>query len=311
MRIKLFSLLLGVAVLLASLAHAAEDTNAAGFHFLRTSPGARPSAMSGAFVSFSGDIYGIYYNPASLAELQKQVASVSYLDHVLDFKSGFAAYSQKLKDFGQMGFSVNYMDYGKFDRTDVNGNHIGSFSAGSYYFSGSFARKLHKNLLVGAAVKFIHSTIENYSASAVALDMGLIVHVPFIDDMNFGLAILNLGTAVSSYIDTKDKLPLNFVAGISKKLAHLPFEYGIAVNKYIDDDVQINLGGEFTLTRNVWLRLGYSSYGKNQKVGATGDQFAGMSMGLGMLWRDYQFDYSLSSYGAIGYLNRISFSYVF
>ena len=290
---------------------AAENSTTAGFHFLRTFPGARPSAMSGAFISFAGDIHSIYYNPAGLAEIKGRVASASYLNHVLDFQSGFAAYSQPLKNLGQLAVSVNYMDYGEFDETDVNGNQVGKFNAGSYYLTASLARMLNKNLLVGASAKFIHSAIDKYSASAVAVDLGMIYHVPFIQDFNFGVGVFNLGTAVSAFIDSKDNLPLNVVVGFSKKLAHLPLEYSISANKYIDDDVQLNVGGEFTLSKNVWLRLGYSSLGKNQKIGATGDQFAGMSLGLGMLWRNYQLDYSLSSYGAIGYLNRMSFSYNF
>ncbi|NOZ60710.1 MAG: PorV/PorQ family protein [Calditrichaeota bacterium] len=310
---KKFSILAAVTLLFVSVSvtNAAENSTAAGFHFLRTFPGARPSAMSGAFVSFSGDIHSIYFNPAGLAEIKGRVASASYLNHVLDFQSGFAAYSQSFKNWGQFAVSVNYMDYGEFDETDINGNQLGKFNAGSYYLTTSLGRRLTKNLLIGASAKFIHSTIDKYSASAVAMDLGMIYHVPFIQDFNFGVGVFNLGTAVSAFIDSKDALPLNVVVGFSKKLAHLPLEYSISANKYIDDDVQLNVGGEFTLAQNVWLRLGYSSYGKNQKVGATGDQFAGLSLGLGMLWRSYQFDYSLSSYGAIGYLNRVSFSYRF
>ncbi len=282
-----------------------------GFQFLRTYTGARPSAMAGSFVSISGDIHAMYFNPAGLAGINGNIASATYLNHLLDFQSGFVAYSQPLKKIGQLGVGLNYMNYGEFDQTDEAGQKIGTFNAGSFYLTSSLARKLSDNLMVGASVKFIHFTIESYSSSAVALDLGLIYRVPFIEEMNVGFGVYNLGTVLSAFIDDKDSLPLNFAFGISKKLAHLPFEYCLTVNKYTDDDFQLNVGGEFTLTEGVFLRLGYNSLGRDQKIGGEGDQFAGVSLGLGLNWRQYHFDYSLSSYGAIGYLNRISFSYAF
>ena len=85
----------------------------------------------------------------------------------------------------------------------------------------------------------------------------------------------------------------------------------MSINKYIDDDVQFNVGGEFTISKGIFLRLGYNSLGRSQKIGGEGDQFAGVSAGFGFEWKQYFLDYGLSSYGAIGYLNRLSFSYKF
>ena len=116
---------------------------------------------------------------------------------------------------------------------------------------------------------------------------------------------------MTAFMDHKDPLPLNFVLGFSKKLAHLPLVYSVTANKYIDDDIQFNVGGEFTLAEGVFLRVGYNSLGRDLKIGADGDQFAGISMGLGFQWNQMQFDYGLSSFGAIGYLNRATFSYQF
>ncbi|HDP99025.1 MAG TPA: PorV/PorQ family protein [bacterium] len=304
----LLPLFLGMVVVVTDAAAAEKQ---AGYHFLRSYAGARPSAMAGAFISMTGDIHSTYFNPAGLAEMPVRIASASYLNHILDFHSGSIAYSQPIKKIGQMGVALNYMSYGEFSATDVSGNKTGSFNAGSFYLTTSLARKLSDNLMVGGSSKFIHSTIDNYSSSAIAVDLGVIYHVPFIEGLNIGCGVFNLGTALSTFIEEKDPLPLNLVGGFSKKLEHLPLEYSVAVNKYIDDDIRINVGGEFTLTEGAFLRLGYNSLGQSQKIGGDGDQFAGVSLGLGFHWRSYQFDYGLSSYGAIGFLNQISFSYQF
>ncbi len=287
------------------------SSGTAGYEFLRTHVGARPSAMGGAFISFSGDIHSMYFNPAGLAGIPGRLASATYLNHVLDFQSGFAGYTQPVKNVGQVAFGVSYMNYGDFDETTANGEKIGSFSAGSFALNGSLGRSINKDLKIGASMKFIHSSIDNYSSTAFAFDAGLIYHVPFIDGLNVGIGAFNVGYVLTAFVDEKDNLPMNFAIGASKSLAHLPFTWGVTVNKYIDDDIQVNVGGEFTLADGVYLRLGYNSLGRDQKVGADSDQFAGISFGLGMNWRQYEFDYGLSSFGAIGYLNRLSFSYRF
>lgn len=298
-------------VLSVNVLYSGSSSKNAGYHFLRTYSGARPSAMAGAFISISGDIHSIYFNPAGLATIDKPIASVTYLNHLLDFQSGFVAYSRPLKSVGTLAVAMNYMNYGEFSETDINGDEVGTFSAGSYYLTTSLARKINKDISVGGSAKIIYSTIDSYSSSAIAADFGVIYHVPFIPDLDLGAGIFNLGAVMSTFIDEKDPLPLNFALGFSKKLAHLPFRYSVTASKYIDDDIQVNIGGEFMPSEGVFIRLGYNSLGRNQTLGATGDQFAGVSLGLGMNWRQYQFDYALSSYGAIGYLNRISFSYIF
>ena len=291
--------------------NAGESSGEAGYQFLRTYSGARPSAMAGAFISFSGDIHSVYFNPAGLGEIKGRVATATYLNHILDFQSGLIAYAQPLKNLGNLALSLNYMNYGELNETDITGEKLGTFSAGSFYLTSALGRKINNNLMVGGSVKFIHSSIDRYSSSAIALDLGGIYHVPFIDKFTIGLGVFNLGTALTAFVDTKDPLPLNFVFGFSKELAHLPLEYCVSINKYIDDDVQVNVGGEFTISEGFFLRLGYNSVGRNQKIGGDGDQFAGVSAGFGFEWMKYHFDYALSSYGAIGYLNRLSFSYIF
>ncbi|MFZ5517156.1 MAG: PorV/PorQ family protein [Candidatus Zhuqueibacterota bacterium] len=289
----------------------ASSPGTAGFEFLRTHIGARPSAMGGAYVSLSGDIYSMYFNPAGLAGISGRMATATYLNHVLDFQSGFAAYTQSLKNIGQVALGFNYMNYGDFDETTAAGEKVGSFSAGSLAVMGSVGRVINDQIKVGASVKFIRSTIDTYSSNAVALDAGAIYHVPFVEGLNVGVGIFNVGQAITAFVDEKDNLPMNFVIGASKSLAHLPLMWSVSVNKYIDDDVRVNVGAEFTMAEGFYLRLGYNSLGSDQKVGADSDQFAGVSFGLGMDWRQYELDYAVSSFGAIGYLNRLSFTYAF
>ncbi len=298
-------------LIMEGVSFAGSSVGTAGFEFLRTPPGARPSAMAGAFISVPGDIHSLYFNPAGLAPIATRLASATYVNHVLDFNSGFIGFTQPIRGLGQVGIGIAYMNYGHFEETDDLGNRLGDFGAGSLAIQSSLGRSVGQNLMLGVSTKLIYSSIHQYSATGVAVDLGLIYQLPFIEDMNIGLGIFNLGTTIDAFLDHKDPMPLNFVVGFSKKLAHLPLMYSVAANKYIDDDIQFNVGGEFTLADGVFLRLGYSSLGRNMKIGTNDDKFAGLSLGLGVQWKQMAFDYGLASFGAIGYLNRATFSYQF
>ncbi len=305
------SIISAVLLVLCGVPLALSATGTAGFEFLRTPPGARPSAMAGSFISIPGDIHSLYFNPAGLAPIASRLATATYLNHVLDFNSGFLGYTQPIKGLGQLGVGISYMNYGNFERTDELGNQIGDFSAGSLVVQSGLGRSIGQNLMVGGSAKLIYSSIEQYAATGIALDLGLIYQLPFIEDMNVGIGIFNLGTTIDAFMDHKDRLPLNLVVGFSKKLAHLPLMYCIAANKYVDDDIQFSVGGEFTLAEGVFFRLGYNSLGRNMKIGTNDDKFAGLSLGLGVQWKQMSFDYGVASFGAIGYLNRATFSYQF
>jgi hypothetical protein len=145
----------------------------------------------------------------------------------------------------------------------------------------------------------------------VAVDLGFIYQSTIMENLTFAGGIFNLGKERAAFIKTKESLPLNFQFGVSKKLAHLPLMYSLTLLKYQEEDLRVRAGGEFLLSKGLLMRLGYDSVRNDQKVGTDSDRFAGLSFGLGMTIHDYTLDYSLSSFGEVGSLNRLSFSMAF
>lgn len=303
--IRTFSLV----ALLITLATAPALSQTKGFHFLRNSVGARPAAMGGAFVAIQSDPYAIAANPAALAGLSQRHGSFDYVNSLLDIQTGFGAYSHPLSN-GNVTFAVMYHDYGSFEATDAIGNSDGTFSANSVVLTAAYARKYSKQLWLGAAAKYIHASIANYGSSAIAIDLGVYYDSNILGDLKFGAGVYNLGRTNSAFIETKEELPTRFEVGVSKKLAHLPLEYSIAGIKYLDEDFELALGGEFTISSNLFLRLGYNTIGRDQKLG-TDDRFAGISTGFGLVVQKYRLDYAYSSWGTVGSVNRFSFSLAF
>lgn len=299
--------LLFVLILVPSMLFATGSAGTVGFEFLRIHPSARPSAMAGAFVAIPGDQSSLYFNPGGIAEVNMRSGSFTYVNHVLDLSSGFIGFVNPKLGPGNLGVGIHYMDYGDFDGKDSEGRDTGTFGASSISFAFAYAMKFYKVVLVGASFKYIRSGIDNYSADAIAFDAGAIYHTP-IQDLDVGVSVSNVGQSTSAFVETKDPLPLCIRAGFSKRLAHLPLLIGFSLYKYTDYDWYGALGGEFTLTEYLFLRLGYDSLGRDLHVDSSKDRFAGVSIGLGLLWRNVHFDYSFSSVGIVGSLNRVSVS---
>jgi hypothetical protein len=292
---------------LATGAWSAAANGTAGFQFLKTHMGARQAGMAGAMVAIAPDVNALHYNPAGIAAITQRTGSFSYLKHLLDFNSGYVTYVQPQVGPGNIGAAITYIDYGNFDKRDQNNQDLGDFRAGSIAFTGAYAMQPLRNLYAGVALNYIRATIDSYASDAVAVDGGVIYNFPA-QKLSLAASFANTGKVLSSFITEKDPLPAVVRFGLCKGLAHLPLMVSLQLYKYSDEEWHGALGGEFTLTENVFLRLGYDQSGRDLQVDASGDRFAGAALGLGAIWRDFQVDYAYSSMGALGALNRFTLS---
>ncbi len=294
-------------LLLALAVQAADSPGTTGFQFLKTQVGGRAAGMGGAFLAVGNDVNAIYYNPGAVATVPTRSASFTYLKHVLDFNYGFIGFVQPHLGPGHLGVGLTYMDYGNFKKTDQNGDVLGNFSANSICLAAVYALQPVTNLSLGVSAKYIRATIDTYAADAVAVDAGAMYVFPK-PMLTLAAGVFNAGQPVSAFINTRDDLPMCFRVGLSKRLEHLPLLLSLVGYQYRNEKWHGVLGGEFTLTPQAFLRLGYDNIGQDLQVGGNKDRFAGASLGLGFLWRTVQLDYAFSSMGEIGSLNRFSIS---
>jgi hypothetical protein len=294
-------------VFIAAGVHAAEIPGTVGFQFLRTQVGARAAGLGGSFLAIPGDVNDIYYSPAGIATITERSATFTYIDDILDFSSGFVGFVQPKIGPGNLGAGILYKDYGNFDKTDDRGEEIGTFGANSVALAVAYALQPYENLSVGASAKYIRSAIDNYSADAMALDASAMYTIPS-QQLSVALGLFNAGFTNSAFIHTKDPLPLGVKAGFSKQLAHLPLLVSAQIYKFRDEELQAAFGGEFTLTENLFLRLGYDTLGRRIEVDSSKDRFAGAAIGLGFFWNKIHVDYAFTTYGELGSLNRFTIS---
>jgi len=286
------------------------------YDFLNLNVDARSSAMAGSFVSVGNDVNTIFYNPAGLATLNGKQASVGFFKYLLDINSGNASYSQKYKELGYFGIGVRYVNYGSFDKYDENYQNVGTFGASDIALSLGYANKYKENIKYGANVKFIYSTIDEYSSVGLALDLGALYSFPE-QQLNIGASILNLGTQIKKYNTTNEKLPLDIRIGITKTLEHLPLTVNIGFSnladtydKFFERFKNIIVGGEFVLNEYVLLRVGYNNVERQNFKTGSSLGIGGFSAGLGIKFTDkYKLDYAFNSLGNIGAAHRFNIGF--
>ncbi len=310
---KYYQILIATIIFLSSTIFGEEKPT---YHFLHQEIDARSSALAGSFVSASNDPNVLYYNPAGLATIQKSQIAFGFTKHLLDVNAGNLSYAQQVEDVGFVGAGIYYINYGSFKETNVFGDENGTFGAGDMLLSVGIARTVEENLSLGISGKFIYSSIQKYSSSAVAADIGVVYNIPGSDPISLAATLANIGTQLSSYSSTTEKLPFEFTIGGNIKPQHLPIVLNLNFHKlnesqdsFLQRFKNFSFGAEILASESFHLRVGYNSERRKElKIGNSAG-LAGISFGAGIFIKDIRVDYSFSSLGQIGSINRISLNY--
>lgn len=287
------------------------------YSFLRSDMNARAAALAGSFVSITDDPTTLYYNPASIGTLTQPRGTVGFFKNLMDVNAGSLTYGQEFEDIGTFAAGVIYQNYGSFTETNEYGTAIGSFSASDLALSIGYSNTLDSNLYWGAAVKVIYSSIADANSSAIAGDVGLLYRIPT-SRIAIGASIRNIGRQMSTYGGTREPLPLDASFGFSVSPKGIPLLLNFNFHK-LNQDVDnfgerfrsFTVGGEFTLSRVLLLRVGFNNEERKDLNLGTTSSLAGFSAGLGVNVSKYRVDYGITSLGTIGILHRVSISTTF
>jgi len=287
------------------------------FDFLRIDVGARAAALGSSFVTSANDPNLIFYNPAGLTSLNHQQLSVGFFKHLLDVNSGYISYGREISDFGFVGGGIIYINYGEFKRTGEEGQQLGTYGAGEFLIVAGYGNEVIKDLSYGVNAKFIYSSIAEVHSTAAAIDIGA-KYVMIPDRFILGASILNLGTQIDPYMNTREKLPLNLTIGSAIYPEHLPAVIFIdlhRLNDYQDNFIkrfkQFSIGVELNASENVILRVGYNNERRQELKLGQSSGFAGFSIGGGFVTEKYNIDYGYNSLGRVGSMHRISVGFRF
>lgn len=293
-----------------------DDAGSTGFNSLKIVHGARAMAMGQGLTGEAKNPDGMFFNPAAIIELKSKEVGSTYCNYFVDTQGGQIRLLLPQNKFTAWAFALQYMNMGSFERTEVDqfGNFIdglGSFGAYNLIATASLAKFLSPALDAGGSLKVIYDVLDDSSAAAVLLDLG-IIHHPINEKIKVGLSLRNIGVQLSHYTDTKykEKLPFTFAAGGSYNFSP-HHESVIELHKANAEDFNLRLGHEYMLTPDFAIRAGFrSNAGDWNSKGAWG-WASGFSLGAGWQYKVYKIDYAASSYGDLGLVNQITLSYTF
>lgn len=304
-------------------------------NFLTIPIGARASGMGSAYVAVANDVTSAFWNPAGLATLKRNELNVSYSEWLVNTKHNWVAFGMKLGSFDAIAISFNQMDFGNEEITTADQpNGTGQYwSANDLAITLSYAHNLTDRLSVGGNFKYITQNIYNETATAFALDVGLLFYTQ-VNGLKLGMNISNFGTEMK--LNGKDLLqPLdidpahtgnnaNIAARLSTDSWPLPlvFSVGIAwdvlqssnvwamtfaidANIPNNQDTYINTGAEIVWNDIISIRGGYYALGKDASI-------TGVTAGFGIKYDFGDFlgkvNYSYTDYGIFKSISRISLS---
>ena len=281
-----------------------DDVGTTTAQFLKLGIGARSAALGNAVASVYTATDSIYWNPSNLGYMDRKELSFSHTIWFEDISYQWLAFALPTEKYGVFGAAVQYVSYGSMDRIDNTNVHYGSFSPIDMALYLSYANN-YKKVYYGASLKYIYSKIEN-SASAVAADFGVNYDLNN-NRTSVGAALTNVGTKMK-FNKEEENLPMLFKSGISHFITY-DWMVSFDLNFPRDNEIYFNLGTEYYIeiakSAELALRAGYD--GRNKDVPG----FNWLTLGFGLQYLDYVFDYAFIPYGDIGMTHRFSFSIKF
>lgn len=288
------------------------------YRFLELPTSTRINAMGGTNVSIiDNDISLVFQNPAALGKEMNMNANVSFMSYIADIKVGSAIFGKSIRDANAFAVGVNYVDYGDFKGTDANNIYSDKFGATDIAVNGVYSHMLTDRLRGGVTAKFIYSSYEEYTSTAIGFDVGLSYYN---EDKEFsaGLVLTNVGAQISAYNDKRIGLPWDIHIGASKKIGNSPIRLsltGVYLTQWdfskIDEANGIDssednfaktlfkhtvIGLEVIPNKNLWLALGFNPKAHYDLKLQEGNKLGGFNAGAGIRISKFSIGFSFAKY---------------
>ncbi len=307
--------------------------------FLGIAIGPRAQAMGSAFVAMENDISVSYWNPAAMAMAEKSGVMLSHTGWHLGTSFNWAGVNFALGNGFAAGMHLTQLDYGREEITTIYAQE----GTGRYWDAQdmavgiSVAKALTTRFSLGGTAKYINQRIWNESATALAVDLGLIFHTNF-NNMRLGISISNYGSDMrltgDDLLNKIDIDPENagtnktLVANMKTEAYPLPlfFRIGVAYDLlqsiernrltlaadaiHPTDNVEyLNVGAEYSWNELVSLRAGYKNI-------FMPDAQEGLTLGGGFRYDfsaigAFQIDYAYQEFKDLGEVQTFAFSFLF
>ncbi len=277
---------------------------------LSLGPSARAIGMGEAFTSVADDASAVFWNPGALVLVPKASLSFTHAPYLASIYYDNVSFVSRLSPRTLVGGSVQYLDYGSIDGTDVNNLDTQAFHPRDYVYTLSYARDLdfvsfgNEQYGFGVNAKLLRSTIVE-SASAFAVDVGILSRYDFPDGhrLKAGLVVQNIGGGLR-YDQASDPLPTTFRAGASYPLLK---NWLFSADAVLPKGNGLYFAGGTELTASLGPEIrGALRAGINTLTLSDLRESSGLAFGAGLTISLLSFDYAFLPMGELGATHRLS-----
>lgn len=221
--ILLLAILLTITTALPSLG---QDGSTA-YNFLNVSGSSRIYGLGGVNISLvDDDLMTSDQNPALLGQEMNNQVGINYMRYIGGSNFAGARYAHSIGSHGTWSAGIQYFGYGSMKETDESGNILGEFSPKDVAVSGAYSYDITDRLRGGIALKFLYSGYGEYTALALATDLGINYYNPE-RDLSLSLVVANLGGQVKRFNQSYDRLPIDVRIGWSQTFGNLPLRFSV------------------------------------------------------------------------------------
>jgi hypothetical protein len=297
-RITILSILLFTSITL-NAQQVSKFAGGASNLFLRSELSTRVTGLSGAFTAIANDENALYYNPAGLANISQGAVGFNHSQWFEGIRMDNVIFGYNFDRKLGIGISVAHLWMDALQGKDSFGNLSGT----DVYYSSSVINlglgyKIHPSFYLGLGIKYFQDNLHTYSASGLALDVGLYTYV-FTPGLSFGVSAQNIGGDIE-YDSVQEQIPFTYRAGIAYKIPGIDLRLATDVVKSVDSDFALS---EYTLLKTFSLRFGNKF--------TPGQQFSpGYGAGLNIS-KQYSLDYTFHAFNDLGQTHRFAFTFRF
>ncbi len=201
--------------------------NSTAYNFLNVTSSSRIYGLGGVNITLVDDeISTADQNPALLGQEMSGQIALNYMRYLGGSNFAGIRYAHSVGEHGTWGVHINYFGYGSMKETDAMGNIIGEISPKDISFGGMYSYDITDRLRGGINLKMVYSSYADYSAFALATDLGVNYYNPE-RDLSLSLVVSNLGGQVKRFNESYDRLPIDVRIGWSQTFGNMPLRFSV------------------------------------------------------------------------------------
>lgn len=312
-KLNLYRVLVTPAVAAACISAMAQ-AGSTSYNFLDVTSSARIYGLGGVNITTVDDnLNTADQNPALLGPEMDGQALIDYMHYIGGSNFAGARYAGASGEYGAWSAGIRYFGYGSITAADETGTILGKFSPKDVSFSGSYSYNIYGLWRGGVSVKLLYSSYEQYSALALATDLGL----NYYDeerDLSFSIVGANLGGQIKKFNDEGQRLPIDLRLGWAKSFGNFPVRFSVTawnLTKWhlpyvvtgdgsdtetaeLKDTFSSNLfrhlifGAELISSEKFYLSLGYNYRTRTDMSTYSRSMLSGFSLGAGINARNFR-----------------------